>query len=122
MADTNNLVILTFEGVGSAAVAYKEIEELEEQKLLELKDAIIIERDETVGTMIVSPSTGGSTPGSSGMPASTPDDSFRVVQTHKKRGKYAGAAAASGSWQGSCWAARWAGLSSGRVSGPSRRP
>ena len=47
MADTSNLVVLTFEGMGTATAVYEQIEQMEKEHLLKVTDAIIIERDDS---------------------------------------------------------------------------
>jgi uncharacterized membrane protein len=80
MADntTDNLVVLTFEGSETAGVVYSEIESMEEQKLLVIQDAIIIERGEQTNL------------------SRSPDDAFTVKQTHARKGKVAAKGAGIG--------------------------
>lgn len=91
MADSNNLVILMFEGMDGASAAFAQIEQMEKDKKLTVADAIIIERDadNTLGGVRAVAGASGQGGGSS-VPA--PDkgaEQIRVIQTHSKKGKYA---------------------------------
>jgi uncharacterized membrane protein len=88
MADENYLVVLTFEGMGTAAAVYAQLEQMEKEHLVKIADAIIIERGSGAPP-------GGSPPvelgsGQGVAPTTSPlEDQVRVVQTHGKKGKYA---------------------------------
>jgi uncharacterized membrane protein len=85
----DNLVALMFEGMGTAAAVYEQIEGMEKENLLSVTDAIIIERESggtSVNMMTVAPATGqGTVTAASG----SAEDQVRVTQTHGKKGKYA---------------------------------
>jgi len=86
--EQSNLVVLTFEGQSAAEALYKEIEQLEKDKLVVIEDAVIIERESL-------PARDDSTPVSRTEQMLSPahkksqDDSIRVKQTRSKKGKYA---------------------------------
>lgn len=85
----SNLVVMTFEGVQTAEALYEEIEKMEKAKLVEIQDAVIVERGEDAANLIVSPGTATST--EIATPTSTEGNKpqITVKQTHGKRGKYA---------------------------------
>lgn len=94
---SNNLVVLSFEGVATAAVVYDQIAEMEKQKLLSITDAVILERDESGGLGSNAPLPGGSGQAAGAPPATKPSDAgVRIVQTHGKKGKYAAGGAGIG--------------------------
>lgn len=75
MKETNNLVVLMFEGEQTAAAVYEQVEELAREKPLKLKDAIVIQREGWGGdsaTMLAASPTAGSMP----PVASAPEASF----------------------------------------------
>jgi uncharacterized membrane protein len=88
MADkpTSNLIVLTFEGQDTAEALYKQIEQMEKDKLVVIEDAVIIERepqyDEPAPT---------STMEQMRMPPGqrSKEASIQVKQTRGKKGKYA---------------------------------
>jgi uncharacterized membrane protein len=88
MAETKNLVVLTFEGVQTASAVYEQIEQMEKAKQLKVADAIIIERPAASAPVAPLHATSGS--GEVGSPGETlAEDDVRVVQTHGKKGEYA---------------------------------
>lgn len=89
MAETNNLVVLTFEGQGSAAAVYEQIEQMQKEKLLTIQDAIILEREGGAGTGAAAAQPAASGQGSTAAAMSPADAQVRVVQTHGKKGSYA---------------------------------
>ncbi len=89
MADKNNLVVLTFEGSGTASAVYSEIESMEKDKLLEIEDAIIIERAEDGPSLREAPIRAGSSPDTRVGSGKMPDESYTVRQTHSRKGKTA---------------------------------
>lgn len=89
MADTNNLIVLTFEGKETAAAVYEQIEQMEKDKLVKVADAVIIEYDDVELGGMMPPVEGGSSKGST-------DRQVRVIQTHGKKGKYAAGGAGIG--------------------------
>ena len=46
----SDLVVMTFEGVETAEALYEEIEKMEKAKLVEIQDAVIVERGEDAAT------------------------------------------------------------------------
>jgi uncharacterized membrane protein len=96
MADTNNLVVLSFEGMGTAAAVYEQLEQMEKEQLLEIEDAIIVERDAGEASGRLMPSTPGTTGGGVVPIAGSPDANVRIVQTHGKKGKFAAGGAGIG--------------------------
>ncbi len=91
MADSNNLVILMFEGLEGASAAYAQLEQMEKDKQLTIADAIIIERDANNPLGDVRGFAGSSGQGG-GAEVSVPNagvEQVRVIQTHSKKGKYA---------------------------------
>ncbi len=89
MAESNNLLALTFEGKETAAAVYEKIEDMEKEKQLTIADAIIIEYDDVVLGGLMPPVAGGATQGGT-------DRQVRVIQTHGKKGKYAAGGAGIG--------------------------
>jgi uncharacterized membrane protein len=89
MADSNNLVVLTFQGAGTAAAVYEQIVRMEEEKQVKLKDAIIIEREGGDAAATMSPAPSGSGQGGVVPITTALDDNVRVRQTHGKKGAYA---------------------------------
>ncbi|MCB8984370.1 MAG: DUF1269 domain-containing protein [Ardenticatenaceae bacterium] len=89
MSENNTLLILTFEGVGTAATVYEQLEKMEKDQLLAIQDAIILERDDADAPESLSPAQ--AFPDKAGTAAKAPhsiEDSIRVKQTHGKKGKY----------------------------------
>ncbi len=87
---SNNLVVLSFDGMATAAVVYDQIEVMEKQGLLTITDAVILERSDNSGTGTVAPTPGGSGQATSAAPVDKGgDDRVRIVQKHGKQGKYA---------------------------------
>lgn len=89
MTDSDNLVVLMFEGMGTAAAAYEQIERMEQENVLKVADAIIVERSESEAAMNMLPAAAGSAQGQVGPVASSAEDRVQVKQTHGKKGKYA---------------------------------
>lgn len=89
MAETNNLVVLTFEGKETAAAVYEQIEQMEKDKLVKVVDAVIVEYDDVEMGGMMPPIEGGSGKGST-------DRQVRVIQTHGKKGKFAAGGAGIG--------------------------
>jgi uncharacterized membrane protein len=89
VSDNNNLVVLTFVGIDTAVTVYKQIEQMEEDGLVEVADAIILERAEG-GEGINMPATSASFgPGGPVVAKTIADENMiRVVQTHTPKGKY----------------------------------
>jgi uncharacterized membrane protein len=87
MAETKNLVVLTFEGVQTASAVYEQIEQMEKAKQLEIVDAIIIER--SAGSAPAAPTLAASEETSTPPVENPVEGDVRVVQTHGKKGKYA---------------------------------
>ena len=88
MADkpTSNLMVLTFEGQDTAEALYKQIEQMEKDKLVVIDDAVIIEREPQYETPAPT-----STMEQMRMPPAqrSKETSVTVKQTHGKKGKYA---------------------------------
>ncbi len=95
MEGSDNLIVLTFEGMATAAAAYEQIEKMAGEGLLEVADAIILERDADMpGSMVPMATETGQ---GSVRPVTGPtENNIRVVQTHGKKGKYAAAGAGIG--------------------------
>lgn len=90
MDNNNNLVVLMFEGVGTASTVYSQLKELEKERFLTITDAIIIEREGEDKLVSLSPTQTFSDQGSSVSKSPRPtEESVRIVQTHSKKGKYA---------------------------------
>jgi uncharacterized membrane protein len=87
---TDNLVVLTFAGSGTAAAAYEQIMDMDARGQAGIKDAIIVERGEdaeqpaSAAMPVGSGQTAGVVPVSGSV-----DAHVRVIQTHGKKGKYA---------------------------------
>lgn len=88
MAQKSNLVVLTFDGLETAAAVYKQIEQMESEKLVTIEDAIILERSESGVTAAAAPPAASGQGGTVAVSSSV-DDQVRVVQTHSKKGSYA---------------------------------
>jgi uncharacterized membrane protein len=88
MGKESNLVVLTFEGEGTAAAVYSEIERLANEKLVSIEDAVILEYGEEQVAAATTP-TEPSGQGGMVMPINSVDGQVRVVQTHGKKGSYA---------------------------------
>lgn len=89
MGESNhNLVVLSFEGQSAAAAVYEQFEQMEKDKLIEIADAVILEREGGESTISTAPYPSA---GQSGSAAHTtpPEGDIKVVQTHGKKGKYA---------------------------------
>lgn len=87
MAETKNLVVLTFEGAQTAAAVYEQFEEMEKAKQLKIADAVIIERGPGSAPAVPTLAASGET---NAPPVENPvEGDVRVVQTHGKKGKYA---------------------------------
>jgi uncharacterized membrane protein len=89
MAENNYLVVLTFEGMGTAAAVYAQFEQMEKEHLVDIADAIIIERDGSASPGGAPPVELGSGQGVGSAPSGPAEEHVRVVQTHGKKGKYA---------------------------------
>jgi uncharacterized membrane protein len=89
MAESNNLLVLTFEGKETAGAVYEQIEGMEKEKQLKIADAIIIEYDDVELGGLMPPVEGGSSKGAT-------DRQVRVIQTHGKKGKYTAGGAGIG--------------------------
>jgi uncharacterized membrane protein len=89
MADENYLVVLTFEGMGTAAAVYAQLEQMEKEHLVKIADAIIIERGSGEPPGSAPPVELGSGQGVGSAPTGPAEEHVRVVQTHGKKGKYA---------------------------------
>lgn len=88
MEESNNLVIMTFEGAATAATVYAEAEKLEKEKLITIKDAIILERSGTAQLgAVATPSSAGQ--GGAVSADARIDGDVRITQTHGKKGAYA---------------------------------
>jgi uncharacterized membrane protein len=84
----SNLVVLTFEGQDTAEALYKQIEQMEDAKLVVIEDAVIIEREESYSDSAAAPTSSAEkmlTPSTK----KSASDSVRVKQTRGKKGKYA---------------------------------
>jgi uncharacterized membrane protein len=83
----SNLVVLTFEGQDTAEALYKQIEQMEKEKLVVVDDAVIIEREPAYAA----PAAPTSTVEQMRMaPAQRSQEAkVNVKQTHGKKGKYA---------------------------------
>jgi uncharacterized membrane protein len=87
MTETNNLIVLMFQGQATAAAAFGQLEQMEQDKVVKIKDAIILERDAEDSTATM---TAFATASGEGVPPATAlDDKVRVIQTHGKKGNYA---------------------------------
>ena len=88
MADkpASNLIVLTFEGQETAEALYKQIEQMEKDKLVVIDDAVIVEREPHYDTPAPT-----STMEQMRMPPAqrSHEATIRVKQTHGKKGKYA---------------------------------
>lgn len=88
MADkpASNLIVLTFEGQQTAEALYKQIEQMEKDKLVVIDDAVIVEREPHYETPAPT-----STVEQMRMPPAqrSHEATVRVKQTHGKKGKYA---------------------------------
>jgi uncharacterized membrane protein len=83
----SNLVVLTFEGQDAAEALYKQMEQMEKDKLVVVDDAVIIEREdvqiynepaaESTGPLVAPPAR------------QSKEASITVKQTRGKKGKYA---------------------------------
>jgi uncharacterized membrane protein len=83
---TSNLVVLTFEGQDAAEALYKQIEQMEKDKLVVIDDAVIIERE----PQYESPAPTSTVEQMRMPPAQrSKEASITVKQTHGKKGKYA---------------------------------
>jgi uncharacterized membrane protein len=89
MAQTNNLIVLTFEGQDTATAVFEQIEKMESEKLLTIQDAIIIEREDTIGSTASAAPPPVSGQGGPVSVTGPPDAQVRVKQTRGKKGKYA---------------------------------
>jgi uncharacterized membrane protein len=83
----SNLVVLTFEGQEAAEALYKQIEQMEKDKLVVVDDAVIIERAPEYNE----PEPPASTMEQLRMPPAqrSKEATITVKQTHGKKGKYA---------------------------------
>ncbi|MCB8984369.1 MAG: DUF1269 domain-containing protein [Ardenticatenaceae bacterium] len=89
MADSNNFIVLTFVGFDTASTVYKEIEQMEKDGLVEVEDAIILERAEGEDGLVAPPTSASFGDGGAVVPAGVADENrIRVVQTHAPKGKY----------------------------------
>lgn len=88
MDESSKLVVLSFEGQKAAAAVYEQFEQMEKEKLIQIEDAVILEREANDATISAAPyPTAGQ--GGSVAHATPPDGEVNVVQTHGKKGKYA---------------------------------
>jgi uncharacterized membrane protein len=89
MAETNNLVVLTFEGVQTAAAVYEQLEQMEKEKQLKIADAIIIERGAESAPVVPTMAASDLEAGGAAPPENPVEGDVRVVQARGKKGKYA---------------------------------
>jgi uncharacterized membrane protein len=89
MSGSNNLVVLTFVGMETAATVYAQIEQMEKEGLVEIEDAILIERVEGDDGLVTPPTSASFGDGGVAATAVMADENrIRVVQTHSPKGKY----------------------------------
>jgi uncharacterized membrane protein len=83
----SNLVVLTFEGQDAAEALYKQIEQMEKEKLVVVDDAVIIEREGVAASRV--PADESAKPMIAEPAKVAQDASITVKQTRGKKGKYA---------------------------------
>jgi uncharacterized membrane protein len=90
MSQSYNLVVLSFEGIGQAIMEYEQLQEMEKKGELQIKDAVVVEREDA-GRLLSTPgSTGtGTAPVSLPSGSEQPDAGVRIIQMEGKKGKFA---------------------------------
>ena len=91
MADkqASTLVVLTFEGQAAAEALYKQIEQMEKDKLVVIEDAVIVEREDDPIFNDTSTASSSMEPLVAPPARKSKAASIQVKQTHGKKGKYA---------------------------------